>query len=91
MKGSITMARPRKPQTLEDSLKHIDLQLRRNEEERNALLEERKKVQTQIELQDFTALRELLSARGMTVHDLLAQMNSVAQPVSEVPDNLMAQ
>ena len=48
------MARPRKPQTLEDSLKHIDLQLRRNEEERNALLEERKKVQTQIELQDFT-------------------------------------
>ena len=85
------MARPRKPQTLEDSLKHIDLQLRRNEEERNALLEERKKVQTQIELQDFTALRELLSARGMTVHDLLAQMNSVAQPVSEVPDNLMAQ
>ena len=85
------MARPRKPQTLEDSLKHIDLQLRRNEEERNALLEERKKVQTQIELQDFTALRELLSARGMTVHDLLTQMNPVAQPVSEVPGNLMTQ
>lgn len=85
------MARPKKPQTLEDSLKYIDLQLRRNEDERNALLEERKKIQTQLELQDFTALRELLSARGMTVHDLLNQMSPVAQPVSEVPENLMTQ
>jgi len=91
MKGSITMARARKPQTLEDSLKHIDLQLRRNEEERNALLEERKKVQTQIELQDFTALRELLSARGMTVHDLLNQMSPAVQPVPEMPETLMTQ
>lgn len=79
------MARPRKPQTLEDALKQVDLRLRQNETERIALLDEKKKIQAQIEVQDFNILRELLTAQGMTVRDLVEKLSIDTPQVSELP------
>lgn len=70
------MARPRKPQTLEENLKQIDLRIRHNEEEHQSLLDEKKKLVAQIEVQEFKMLREFLSMNGMTVHDLISKMNT---------------
>ena len=94
------MARPRKPQTLEDTLKQIDLRIRQNENEHQSLLDERKKIMAQIEVQEFNVLREFLSSQGMTVHDLITKISSNAPIASGVvpmssssglPDTMLAQ
>ena len=70
------MPRPKRPQTLEESLTLISRQILKNEQEHESLLEQQKQLQAQKDLQDFNTLQAVLTAKGMTMQDLLNQFSS---------------
>ncbi len=70
------MPRPKRPQTLEESLTLISRQILKNEQEHESLLEQQKQLQAQKDLQDFNTLQAALTAKGMTIQDLLSQFSS---------------
>ena len=70
------MPRPKRPQTLEESLALISRQILKNEQEHESLLEQQKQLQAQKDLQDFNTLQAALTAKGMTIQDLLSQISS---------------
>ena len=70
------MPRPKRPQTLEESLTLTSRQILKNEQEHESLLEQQKQLQAQKDLQDFNTLQAALTAKGMTIQDLLSQFSS---------------
>ena len=68
--------RTKRPQTLEESLALISRQILKNEQEHESLLEQQKQLQAQKDLQDFNTLQAALTAKGMTMQDLLSQFSS---------------
>ena len=70
------MPRPKRPQALEESLALISRQILKNEQEHESLLEQQKQLQAQKDLQDFNTLQAALTAKGMTIQDLLNQFSS---------------
>ena len=70
------MPRPKRPQTPEESLALISRQILKNEQEHESLLEQQKQLQAQKDLQDFNTLQAALTAKGMTMQDLLSQFSS---------------
>ena len=68
--------RTKRPQTLEESLALISRQILKNEQEHESLLEQQKQLQAQKDLQDFNTLQTALTAKGMTIQDLLSQFSS---------------
>ena len=70
------MPSPTRPQTLEESLALISRQILKNEQEHESLLEQQKQLQAQKDLQDFNTLQAALTAKGMTMQDLLSQFSS---------------